>query len=256
MTERDWQGEEYAAINGLQRELARRSLETIEWRGDERVLDVGCGDGIITAQVADNLPRGSMLGIDVSPAQIAFAEQRNARPNVAYAVGDATALDFASEFDAVISFNTLHWVHDLESAFRGMRRACRDGARLAVRMVGKGEWRSFERVLMDTTVTPRWRDALGTMEQPFEHRWPDELVDVANAAGFDVTLGIEDGSWDFGSRDAFAAWVLGTMRPWTSRLDELDAELFVQDAVDTFAELTGEVGVFRFLQCRISGVAV
>lgn len=252
----EWQGEAYAAINGLQRELARRSLASIAWRGDERVLDVGCGDGAVSAQIADAVPRGSVLGIDASPSQIAFAARHNARTNITYAVGDATALGLAAAFDAVVSFNTLHWVHDLETAFRELRRACVLGAQLAVRMVGQSDWRSFEQTLMDTAAASRWRDALGAMERPFEHRPPDELIAIGRAAGFEATLDVEDVEWDFGSRQDFVAWGLGTMRPWTTRLGEDERESFVRDAADAFAKDTGKVGVFRFRQCSIRGLAI
>jgi trans-aconitate 2-methyltransferase len=104
----------------------------------ERVLDISCGDGRITAEIARRLGSGSVLGIEPSTRMIDFAKAHFADhtyPNLAFAVGDATALPFRREFDLVVSFNALHWVRDQNAALRGIREALKPTGRAFLEFV-------------------------------------------------------------------------------------------------------------------------
>jgi trans-aconitate 2-methyltransferase len=87
----DWDGQSYREVSALQTWVATRSLAGVAMAGDERVLDVGCGDGRITAAVAEQLPDGSILGIDPSPRMIAAAGTFSS-PRLRFAVGDVLSM--------------------------------------------------------------------------------------------------------------------------------------------------------------------
>jgi trans-aconitate 2-methyltransferase len=115
-------------------------LEKLRLSGDERVLDVGCGDGKVTAELAERVPHGSVLGIDASPAMIEFARSRfskSAQPNLSFRYGDATTLRFRHEFDLVVAFSSLHWIIDLAGALRAIKRSLAPGGRFAAQLVAK-----------------------------------------------------------------------------------------------------------------------
>ena len=71
----EWDAQAYNRVSALQQWLAEKSLVRLSLDGDERVLDVGCGDGKVTVEIARRLPRGSVVGVDASHAMIAFAAQ-------------------------------------------------------------------------------------------------------------------------------------------------------------------------------------
>src|SRR5215210_7479930 len=131
----DWDGAGYAHISALQRTMAEYSLAAVQVRGDERILDVGCGDGYITRSIAGRVPRGSVLGVDPSPRMIATAVQATEPKNVSFAVGDVTAMTFVDEFDVVVSFNALHWVREQETAYRNIANALVPAGRVLVQFV-------------------------------------------------------------------------------------------------------------------------
>src|SRR5689334_15610337 len=97
----DWDGAGYERISGLQRGLAREALAQLQFRGDERVLDVGCGDGYITRVIASRLPDGSVVGVDASPRMIQVARSRPDPPGAVarFLVADVLDLPSGGEFD-------------------------------------------------------------------------------------------------------------------------------------------------------------
>jgi trans-aconitate 2-methyltransferase len=109
-------------------------------RASERILDLGCGTGHLTAQIAES---GALVtGVDRSAEMIAVA--RLAYPNLKFEICDARELAFREEFDAVFSNATLHWIHEPELVLRGVQRALRPGGRFAAELGGNGNIRAMQ----------------------------------------------------------------------------------------------------------------
>jgi trans-aconitate methyltransferase len=137
MTE-TWDPADYYEHSYPQYALALGLLERLRLNGDERILDVGCGDGKVTAELATRVPNGSVLGIDVSPDMIEFARMMfppSAHPNLSFRYGDAAKLTFRNEFDVVVAFASLHWVKDLPITLRSIKQSLTPGGRFAAQIV-------------------------------------------------------------------------------------------------------------------------
>ncbi len=247
----DWDGQEYRQVSDLQQWLAREALAGLSFAGDERVLDVGCGDGRITAAIAGRLTGGSVLGIDPSPRMVEVA-RGGARGPVRFETGDVLGMRFREEFDAVVSFNALHWVADQRGALARIREALRDSGWALIQQVCRGERPSLEATAMRICHEPAWRRYFAGFEPPFTHVDPDAYAATAAAAGLDVEqCDVADLSWDFGSPQAFTRWCRVGFDAWNSQLpDDAAADVFVADVVDAYARITGSPQQFRFLQMR------
>lgn len=108
-----------------------------ELRPDMAVLDIGCGPGTITADLAERVPRGGVTALDAAADVLerarAVARERG-RDNVRFTTGDVHALDFPDgSFDVVHAHQVLQHVGDPVAALREMRRVCRPGGIVAVR---------------------------------------------------------------------------------------------------------------------------
>jgi trans-aconitate 2-methyltransferase len=251
----DWDGQAYGDISDLQRAMAAESLSLVSLNGDERVLDIGCGDGYVTTQIADLLPDGSILGIDPSPRMITAARARSAPPDqgLRFETGDVTTMTFDAEFDVVVSFNALHWVHDQPAAFARIAAALRPAGRALVVYVCAGERRTIEEVGMMVAEDPRWSRAFEDFEAPFEHPDPDAFEAIVDTAGLVVVeKKIIDRSWDFGSREAFTRWVQVGFSDWTARIPQHDVDDFISAVVDEYEQVIGHSGQFGFIQLRAS----
>lgn len=249
----DWDGAGYEQISGLQRHLAREALRGVEFRGGERVLDVGCGDGYITRLIAHHLPGGSVVGVDASPRMIEVARSQPDPPgsDVRFLVADARALPFIGEFDTAVSFNALHWVSDQVGALTSIARSLRQNGRVIVQQVCAGPRGSLEQTAMRVCGEARWAPAFAGFAAPFVHLDPVGYGAVAERAGLHVThQQVADLSWDFGSRGAFTDWCTVGFADWTARLPRGDVAAWVDDVVEAYQAEVGEPGVLRFYQFR------
>jgi len=103
-------------------------------KAGERILDVGCGTGQLTADIAKS--GAEVVGLDLSAEMIATA--KNNFPQLRFEVADIAATNFDNEFDAVFSNASLHWVRDQQGAIIAMARALKPGGRLVFEMGGRG----------------------------------------------------------------------------------------------------------------------
>jgi trans-aconitate 2-methyltransferase len=248
-----WHGAAYQNIAELQRTLAMQSLSALEWDHRATVVDLGCGDGAVTAEIAARVPDGNVLGIDQSADQIDFANANCTLPNLTFTVGDAATFEISPPRDVLTSFNALHWVHDLEQATGRIYEAIHPGGFVLLRLVGLGGRTSLEQVAAEVTQADDWVHLFTDFRQPFEHRSPEQWTSLLTESGFkDVTLHVDDISWEFGSRENFASWCSGTFGVWTNRLPEERRQAFINDVLNGYEPIAGKPGLFRFLQFRIT----
>ena len=119
-----WDPADYQKSSSAQYNWAMAIIAGLKLNGEERILDIGCGDGRITAHLAGLVPNGCVLGIDLSPEMIRFAAGKYAdHPNLSFQVGDASELHFNEQFDLVVSFACLHWVEDHLPVLKASERA-------------------------------------------------------------------------------------------------------------------------------------
>ena len=248
-----WDPDSYGHVNTLQQLVAERALADLVLDGGERVLDVGCGDGKVTAMIAARLTTGTVVGVDPSAKMIDAA--RRLLPDTSrstFLVGTAATLTFHASFDVATSFNALHWEIRWLEALQRIRSALRPNGRALLVFVCDGERPSLEDVVMHTCQSLRWQSAFDDFGAPFVHVDPDAYAAAAGSAGFAVErLVVDDLEWDFGTRAAFIDWCTAGLVAWTGRLAPDDRADFVEDVVSAYADVSGSDSRFRFLQCRI-----
>ena len=135
---REWNAEQYHEISNPMFAMAMPVLNRLQLRGDERVLDVGCGSGLVTEKLAQRVPDGHVVAIDMSTNMLGTARE-HLRPlarRVSYVLADAARLPFNETADAIFSTATFHWVLDHEALFRSLFQALKPGGRLVAQCGG------------------------------------------------------------------------------------------------------------------------
>lgn len=256
----EWDATGYAHISGLQAAMADEQLARLDLGGAERTLDVGCGDGKITAKIAARLPRGSVLGVDPSREMIAFAAGHFGAPvfpNLRFDVADVRSLPYLSEFDLVVSFNALHWVTEQEEALRSINQVLKPAGRGVLRFVSEGERRSIEDVVEEVRQSARWVNYFPGFSQPYVHFTPAQYRALAERNGFEVVgVRVTDHAWDFGTREAFAAYCRVTLIEWTRHLPEGERSEFIAEVLRRYQSVAArddrEANTFKFYQMEVA----
>ena len=134
-----WDASVYQANYSFVFDYGRDVLGLLNPQAGERILDVGCGTGQLTAEIAR--AGATVTGVDLSPEMI--AEARRNFPGTRFAVHDVCDLPFEGEFDAVFSNAALHWVTRAEEAVISIAGAVRPGGRFVAEMGGRGNIRAL-----------------------------------------------------------------------------------------------------------------
>jgi trans-aconitate 2-methyltransferase len=172
-----WDPADYEKSSSAQYEWAMMLISRLKVAEDDRILDIGCGDGRITARLAAMVPKGEVVGIDLSLEMIEFARSRSPKgehPNLSFMPGDASGLDFHEEFDLVVSFACLHWVKDHLPVLEGIRRSLRPKGRVLLQFGGRGNAADLLEITEDLTKEKRWSGYFRGFQFPYHFYGPEE----------------------------------------------------------------------------------
>src|ERR1700730_16942748 len=130
MSKQHWSAERYAATAHFVPTLGTPVVELLDPQPGEHILDLGCGDGVLTEMIA--AAGASVVAVDAAPDMIAAARARGLDARVV----PGQSLAFAREFDAVFSNAALHWMRPPEAVLAGVRRPLKPGGRFVAEMGG------------------------------------------------------------------------------------------------------------------------
>ena len=226
-----WNPADYAANSFVQQSWARELIAKLHLRGGEHILDVGCGDGKITAELARVVSRGSATGIDASAEMISFARKTfppSEISNLKFQVADARQIGFVEKFDLVFSNAALHWVDDHEAILRGVSAGLKPGGRLVISCGGRGNAHDVFLALRPEMRLKRWRDFFRKMPMPYFFYAPGDYEKWLPKAGFKtrrLELAPKDATYD--GADGLATWLRTTWLPYIQRVPENLREEFI-----------------------------
>lgn len=187
----DWDAETYDRVAQPQFEWAHEVLERLDLRGDEVVLDAGCGSGRVTALLVERLPGGRVIAVDGSPAMVRRARERlGSTATVLHA--DLSELVLDEPVDAVFSNAVFHWIADQDRLFRRLGTALRPGGRLAAQCGGEGNVASLGAAIREVTGETPFGTFFEGHESPWHFLSPRDAAPALEAAGFvDVECWLE-----------------------------------------------------------------
>jgi trans-aconitate 2-methyltransferase len=218
----NWNPQDYAKNSQNQFQWAQELIPKLKLKGNEALLDIGCGDGKITAELARRLPKGRAVGIDNSEKMIDLAKNafpQKDYPNICFQIMDARKLTFESEFDVVFSNAVLHWIVDQKAVLAGVQRSLKPGGRLLFQMAGKGNAKDILSLINELMTVKPWKDFFGNMTFPYGFYDTEEYTAFIRHAGL-VAERVELFPKDmkFNGAEGLAGWVRTTWLPFTDRI--------------------------------------
>jgi len=200
---REWDASVYHCISAPQVSWGKKVLAGLTLRGDETVLDAGCGTGLLTAELAELLPRGCVVGADQSLNMLrtarSFLSPLGTRVDLVLA--DIRALPFRDAFDGIFSTATFHWVKDHAELFAVLFQTLRPGGWLCAQCGGSGNLDRLLARVSALSATPPYAACFAGYSHPWEYAGAEISARRLHDAGFvEIETGIEDAPVYFSNR--------------------------------------------------------
>ena len=235
-----WNAIEYAKSSGVQQQWARELIGKLKLKGSEKLLDIGSGDGKVTAELAICLPNGSVLGIDSSEAMIALAKEKfsaNQFSNLQFRQTDARKLMFENEFDIVFSNATLHWILDQRPVVHGIYNCLKRGGKILLQMGGRGNAADVLAVFEKFVELDEWQNYFHGFTFPYGFYGAEEYRQWLKDAGFkEIRTELIPKDAVHQDRSAFEGWIRTTWLPYTQRIPEEKREKFVKRLAEEYLQ--------------------
>ena len=180
----EFDGEKYKRASTQQKVWGQRLISELELDGQERILDLGCGDGTLTAELADLVPGGFVLGIDASENMISTARRDHTGANLRFEKQDINTIDFKSEFDLVFSNATLHWIKDHKTLLRRMFEALKPKGTVRLQFAAKGNCFNLIQIIREVMATREYGETFREFDWPWYMPTVQEYQDQLNEVPF------------------------------------------------------------------------
>jgi trans-aconitate methyltransferase len=202
-----WDGRDYERHSPHQREWGSGLVAELLLQGNERILDLGCGDGSITRQLADRVPHGSVLGVDAAPEMLEAARDKCGR-NMTVGHLDINGLAFEAEFDVVFSNAALHWMHDHAALLRNIHRGLRPGGILRAQFGCDGNCPNLIECARRQMATPPFPEAFAGFRWPWYFPSLTQYEGLLSSSPFaEWRAWTENRDQRFPSADAIVGWI-------------------------------------------------
>jgi trans-aconitate 2-methyltransferase len=182
---RDWDAATYHRVSGPQVEFAGAVLDRLDLRGDETVLDAGCGSGRVTLMLLERLPRGHVVAVDQAPSMIEHAREALPADRATVLQAELTELRLDEPVDAVFSNAVFHWVPDHDRLFERLHAALRPGGRMVAQCGGEGNVARFHAAAREAAAGEPYASHFAGWAGPWNFAGPEVTAERLERAGFD-----------------------------------------------------------------------
>lgn len=208
---KEWNATLYHRISAPQVSWGKKVLTRVSLRGDERLLDAGCGTGRLTRDLLEALPQGQVVALDVSQNMIDAARaylEPDFGSRVEFACCDLVDLSFDREFDGIFSTASFHWVRDHDRLFRNLYRALRPGGWLCAQCGGGENLAQLLARVHRLMASAAYAEYFAGYQSPWEYSDAETAASRLRHAGFEqIETSLEEAPTTFPGAREFQQFV-------------------------------------------------
>jgi trans-aconitate 2-methyltransferase len=233
-----WNPGDYEKSSEAQLSWAKELLHKLKLMGDERVLDIGSGNGRVTAEISKKLTNGSILGIDSSKDMIIYAQKKYPHrqfPNLSFELINVEDMNFDKAFDVVFSNAALHWVTDHRNIINRIKNSLRPKGRVLLQMGGKGNASEILEMADKIINEVRWKEYFTNFTFPYGFYTVEDYQEWVFQAGLRAkSIKLIPKDMTQKGRPGLASWIRTTWLPYTQRVPEDLRDDFINEMVDRY----------------------
>jgi trans-aconitate methyltransferase len=236
-----WNSTDYRKNSSAQFGWAMELISRIGAKADSVILDIGCGDGRITRELAHVASEGKVVGIDFSGDMIALAKGSFGDvPNLRFEQMDARKIDLPERFDIAFSNAVLHWIKDQDAFLGSLRKHMAPGGRLHFNCGGKGNAASVYKAAHAVAQSPKWAEffppsAHDPSMMPYAFLDEKEYRTLLERHDFiPVEVRLIPRDMEQQGREGLAGWFRTTWMPLTNHVPEARRDAYISEVMDEF----------------------
>ncbi len=203
----EFDGKKYKMASIHQKEWGNTLISELKLKGDERILDLGCGDGVLTEQLSLAVPNGKVLGIDASMGMIEAAKDI-IKNNIEFQQMDINEIAYKNEFDIIFSNAALHWIKDHKRLLDNAYQALKFQGILLWDFGGSGNCANFIDVIQEKIRNSKFKEYFRTFEWPWFMPSKSQYEELISSIGFsDFTITEVNRDRYFSNAEEMIKWI-------------------------------------------------
>ncbi|MEZ3424741.1 MAG: methyltransferase domain-containing protein [Lachnospiraceae bacterium] len=179
----EFDGEKYKTASIHQKEWGNKLISELKLEGNEKILDLGCGDGVLTEQLSLAVPNGNVLGIDASAGMIKTAE-KIVKNNIKFQKDDINKIKYQNEFDVIFSNAALHWIKDHKKLLANTYNALKIHGIILWDFGGAGNCANFIDVIHKKITSDKYAEYFKDFEWPWFMPSKFQYEELMSGTGF------------------------------------------------------------------------
>ncbi len=238
MSAYEFDPKKYHQASGHQKDWGNRLIEELNLRGKEIILDLGCGEGTLTAKLAALVPNGGVVGMDSSIPMIEAAKGMETS-NLKFLCRDIDELDFHQGFDVIFSNAALHWVRDHDRLLNNVHEALKPEGVARFNFAGDGNCSNFFSVIRELMAGPRYSRYFEEFLWPWYMPTVEEYEQKVQSNGrFDFKVWGEVADRSFSATELIGWIEQPSIVPLLEQVASDDKQAFRDDVVAMMLERT------------------
>ncbi len=238
----EFDAEKYKRASAHQRQWGKKLIAELDLKGNERILDLGCGDGCITAQLAELVPNGLTVGIDASQSMIDSAEKSHKAENMRFDLTDINDINFENEFDIIFSNATLHWIKDHNKLLANVYKSLKADGTARFNFAADGNCSHLFKVIKQVMAQKEYVGYFDKFDWPWYMPAISDYENLLEKSDFkEAKVWCENADRYFDNAEEMIRWIdQPSIVPFLKCVDDVDKQPFRDAVVEEMVKETSQ----------------
>ena len=235
----EFDGKKYQKASTHQKEWGNKLISELKIKGDEKILDLGCGDGVLTQTLSNLVPDGSVLGVDASNGMIEVAKQKESG-NLKFSLMDIDELVIDEKFDIIFSNAALHWVKNHRKPYEKLSTILNENGMIRFNFAADGNCSYFFNIVKMTIQEKEYQEDFKDFDWPWFMPTLDEYKKLIDDFSFsNVKIWEENADRFFPNKEALIRWIeQPSIVPFLEYLPASKKEPFTNEIIEKMLKFT------------------
>ncbi len=235
----EFDGKKYEKASIFQQEWGNKLISELNLKGDEDILDLGCGNGLLTAKLARLVPNGNVIGVDASEGMIEVAKEKEEN-NLKFLLMDLNEINLNRQFDFIFSNATLHWIKNHKQLWANINKLLNPNGFVRFNFAADGNSSHFIKVIKEVIEFEEYRKYFSEFQWPWYMPSVDEYENILKDFTFsELNVWEENADRFFPDKEAVIRWVdQPNIVPFLEYIPEDKKELFREIVIEQMIKET------------------